>query len=147
MLNYYQAQGDFAQSCKWFAEKWGVSVILIVHNRKVVGNQTQALYIPTKDDIEGAKKVSNWADLILQIVRVNDQARNEDEKYEIADGVISIAKCRESGADGMVMTKVEKRSGRIVSLSEQELLTKAYRWRGDWSTYRDSGLYQNSVKA
>jgi RecA-family ATPase len=32
--SYYQAQGDFAQSCKMFAEMWGVIVILIVHNKK-----------------------------------------------------------------------------------------------------------------
>lgn len=89
---YYQAQGDFAQSCKRFAEKWDVPVILICHNKKP-GDSTKPK-IPTKDDIEGSKKITNWADVVIQMFRVPETLKND---LDNADTILRLCKTRESG--------------------------------------------------
>ena len=64
--NYFQAQGDFAESCKNFAEDWNVHVILITHNKKIEKDK-----LPDKDSVEGSKKITNWADFVFQLIRIN----------------------------------------------------------------------------
>lgn len=124
--NYLQAQGDFTQSCKMFAEKWNVTVALIVHNRKGQGKAPTAIEVPTKDDIEGSKKITNWADLILQLYRIPREFRTGE--FEEADGLISIAKCRESGMLGKVRMMIDLPSNRIVELSDRGKLSAKFRW-------------------
>lgn len=87
--NYLQAQGDFAQSCKNFAEDWNVHFTLITHNRKIDKDS-----LPDKDSVEGSKKITNWADFVYQLIRVNDGNRRPE--YETANSILSLCKNRES---------------------------------------------------
>lgn len=129
---YYQAQGDFVQSCKMFAEKWAVTVILIAHNRKDQKKATLQIDIPTKDDLEGSKKISNWADVVLQLYRI--PAALKHDEWDGVDGVIALCKCRESGKLGTVKTIVDHKSNRILEHSERDFLRSNYRWYGEFKT-------------
>jgi len=108
---YYQAQGDFAQSCKMFADKWGVTVLLIVHNKKPNKDNPVELQLATKNDVEGSKKITNWADTVIQMNRVPPHFRTG--MYEGADGVVGLCKSRESGIQGSIPVVVDLSSNRI----------------------------------
>jgi KaiC/GvpD/RAD55 family RecA-like ATPase len=125
--SYYQAQGDFAQSCKMFAEMWGVIVILIVHNKKTHQRETEAqkIHFPTKDDVEGSKKITNWADVILQMYRIPAHLRFG--QWEDIDGVINLCKCRESGMLGVTPIRIDLPSNRISQASDNGHVLK-YGW-------------------
>lgn len=115
---------DFAQSCKMFAEKWNVTVILIAHNKKVKESATD-FRLSTKDDIEGSKKITNWADTVLQMNRVPPQFR--EGIYLGADGVLGLCKSRESGIMGNIPIVVDLSSNRIAPTG-QSLDQRAYGW-------------------
>lgn len=121
---YYQAQGDFAQSCKMFAERWGVTVILIVHNKKPQVGLTK-LVLATKDDVEGSKKITNWADTVLQMNRVPVQFQVDE--FAGADGVLGLCKSRESGMMGSLPIKVDGSSNRVCFVG-QSFDIKRYGW-------------------
>lgn len=111
---YYQAQGDFAQSCKRFAEKWNVPVLLICHNKKL--SETSRLRIPTKDDIEGSKKITNWADVVIQMWRVPDTNKTE---FENADTIFRLCKTRESGMFEDVRLVFDAESARFAQMTAE----------------------------
>jgi len=122
---YYHAQGDFAQSCKMFAEKWGVTVMLIVHNKKPQQAPQTKLVLATKDDVEGSKKITNWADTVLQMNRV--PAQFQIDEFAGADGVLGLCKSRESGMMGSIPIKVDSSSNRIC-LVGQSFDIRRYGW-------------------
>lgn len=115
--SYYQAQGDFVQSCKMFAETWNVVVILIVHNKKPHGNDVHSIRLPSKDDVEGSKKITNWADVILQMYRIPPALQAGE--WAQTDGVINLCKCRESGFLGVTPVLVDTDSNRITQLADK----------------------------
>lgn len=123
---YYQAQADFTQSCKMFAEKWGVTVVLIAHNRKGHAKTQMQIEVPTKDDIEGAKKITNWADLVLQAYKVPPALKKG--LYQDTDGILGISKCRESGIVGDIALSHEPDSNRLIQLSEKDQDYRQYGW-------------------
>lgn len=121
---YYQAQGDFAQSCKHFAEKWDVCVILICHNRK--SEQTGKNYrLPGKDDVEGSKKVTNWADVVIQMVRVPEAFQF---KFGGADSLSLLCKNREGGVFEDIRLCFERKSNRLCQMSESWRMNKDFGW-------------------
>jgi hypothetical protein len=122
---YYQAQGDFAESCKRFAETWNVPVILICHNKKEeqTGKKPK---IPDKNSIEGAKKISNWADVVIQLYRVPEIYRSY---FSGADTVFRLCKARESGVFEDVRMVYDKDSNRLCQMSEAARLEREYGWR------------------
>jgi len=113
--SYFQAQGDFTQSCKMFAERWGVGIVLIAHNRKrpkekqPITNITDK--IPGKDDVEGSRKVTNWADIVIQMYRLHDQEKGGE--FGIADSIAHLCKCRESGSTGYFPLVVDLAANRL----------------------------------
>lgn len=119
--DYYGAQGRFAESCKNFAEDWGVHVGLIAHNKKI--NEWR---IATKDDVEGSKKVTNWADEVYQVNRVPKTFQKDD--LEGVDSVISLCKNRESEMLVDVRMVFEHKSKRIVQLSQYEMIDNLMGW-------------------
>lgn len=128
--NYYQAQGDFAQRCKLFAETWNVTVILIVHNRKPerIKNPDSTVSIPTKDDVEGSKKVTNWADLILQHKRIPKAVQTSNPEWLDVDAVVGVVKCRETGDLFSTRLRFEASSMRLVAIDEEAKLAQEYSW-------------------
>lgn len=113
---YFQAQGDFAQSCKAFAETWSVAIILIAHDKKVPAELRGSIRIPEKDDVEGSKKITNWADVVLQMYRIPDELRVDE--LAGTDGFISLSKVREGGRTGSIPIIVEHKSNRIIQLRD-----------------------------
>lgn len=116
----YGAQGDFTQSCKNFSEDWNCHVFLVVHNKK---NDHD---IPDKDDILGSKDITNWADIIYQVLRINDS--NRKEAWGDASGIISLCKNRDTESLIDVRTKFEPKSKRIVQLSQPDKISRRLGW-------------------
>lgn len=85
---YYASQAAFVESCKNFAVEWNVHIMLVVHNRK-----NDPLSPGTKDDVEGSKKIVNWADALIQIFRVSEPLKN---KFPGLDAIWSLCKNRET---------------------------------------------------
>ncbi len=121
---YYQAQGDFAQSCKMFGEKWNVTVVLIVHNKKTKEAATE-VRLSTKDDIEGSKKITNWADTVLQMNRIPELL--QEGQYDGISGVLGLCKSRESGTMGNIPLVVDKSSNRMCPIGTS-VDARRYRW-------------------
>lgn len=122
--SYYQSQGDFAESCKRFAEKWNVPVILICHNKKEDerGNKPK---LPDKNSIEGSKKITNWADFVFQLYRVSELYRNE---FMGADTILRLCKSRESGIIEDIRLKFDSESSRFCQMSENGMNDRIFGW-------------------
>lgn len=120
---YYQAQGDFAESCKRFAEKWNVPVILICHNKKAP--ETAKPRIPNKDDIEGSKKITNWADVVIQMYRVPEIFKQD---FENADTIFRLCKTRESGIFEDIRLKFETGSARFYQMTDEAAANRNFGW-------------------
>lgn len=125
---YYQAQGDFAQSCKMFADRWAITVVLIAHNKKAASSKGTELYIPSKGDIEGSQKITNWADMVIQMVRVPQEFRFGN--YEGCDGAINLCKSRETGIMGTIGTLVDAASNRITIATQYN--SHHFEWESDY---------------
>jgi hypothetical protein len=119
--NYFQAQGDFAESCKNFAEDWNVHVILVTHNKKIEKGK-----LPDKDDVEGSKKITNWADLVFQLIRINEG--NRKDEYESANGILSLCKNRETEILVDVRLLFDPKSKRMVQYTMPGDLNKMVGW-------------------
>lgn len=113
---YFQTQGDFAQSCKAFAETWDVVIILVAHDKKVPLEARGSIRIPEKSDIEGSKKITNWADIVLQMYRIPEALRVDD--LAVTDGLIALSKVREGGSTGVISIVVEPKSNRVTQLTD-----------------------------
>lgn len=122
---YYQAQGDFAQSSKYFSEQWDVPFILITHNKKEE-QRGGKLRLPNKDSVEGAKKVTNWADVVLQMYRVPDV---HAPKFSYADTVMIICKSREDGTIKDVPLKFDKPSNRFIEQDRDWQIGRNFGWK------------------
>lgn len=120
--DYFNAQGDFAENCKMFAEKWNVVVVLVCHNRK-----EQRTEPPTKDSIEGSKKITNWADLVIQIWRVPEGLEN---KWDYADAIWYLCKNRVTGQKKEVRMSYERMSTRLCEMSNPDGPYERYEWCG-----------------
>lgn len=118
---YYQAQGDFIQSCKMFGEKMGVPVLVMVHNKKEKEGQ-----LPNKDSIEGSKKITNWADVIMQMYRVPEVDKH---LWGNADTILRLCKSRESGKIEDIRLLFESTSNRFCQMSEEWKIRRQYGWQ------------------
>ncbi len=123
---YYQAQGDFTQSCKMFAEKWKITVFLLTHNRKLPrATKVDDIKLPGKDDVEGSKKITNWADVVIQMYKIPPELRIGE--YAGVHGVINVCKSRETGGEGAIPVTVDYESNRIEPLNVPPI---QYGWTG-----------------
>ncbi|HRH44457.1 MAG TPA: DnaB-like helicase C-terminal domain-containing protein [Pyrinomonadaceae bacterium] len=121
---YYQAQGDFTESCKRFAEKWNIPFILICHNKKEDEGK-KVLILPDKNSIEGSKKIQNWADIIFQMVRLPETRKVE---FNNSDGILRLCKSRESGILEDVGLKYEPHSNRFCQKTEEGNIYRQFGW-------------------
>lgn len=119
--NYFQAQGDFAESCKNFAEDWNVHVVLVTHNKKLEKDK-----LPDKDSVEGSKKITNWADFVFQLIRVN--AANKKEEYEEANAILSLCKNRETEHLEDVRLAFDPKSKRLIQYTCPGHMTERLGW-------------------
>lgn len=122
---YYQSQGDFAESCKRFSERWNVPFILICHNKKEDDGK-KIFILPDKNSIEGSKKITNWADFVFQMVRL-PESRKVD--FNNSDGILRLVKARESGILEDVGLKHEPNSNRFCQKTlAEEIIFKQFGW-------------------
>ncbi|HEX9959840.1 MAG TPA: bifunctional DNA primase/helicase, partial [Pyrinomonadaceae bacterium] len=122
---YYQAQGDFAESCKRFAEKWDVVVLLICHNKKTEVSPKHPR-VPDKDDVEGSKKITNWADFVIQMYRVPEVHKFH---FNNADTIQNLCKNRESGILEIVGLAFERESNRFSQKSDASAVFRDFGWK------------------
>lgn len=121
---YYQAQGDFVESCKRFAEKWNIPFILICHNKKE--DEGKKIFIlPDKNSIEGSKKIQNWADVIFQMVRLPESQKSN---FNNSDGILRLCKTRESGILEDVGLIHDRHSNRFCQKIEEGDIYKQFGW-------------------
>lgn len=116
---YLRVQGDFSESCKMFAMNWNCHVFLVTHNKK------NDHFIPNKDDVEGSKKITNWADFVIQSKRVFP---NEKEKVAGADGILSLCKNRNTEILTDVRILFESDSKRIGEMRDPEFVNRILQW-------------------
>ncbi|MET0753608.1 MAG: bifunctional DNA primase/helicase [Pyrinomonadaceae bacterium] len=123
---YYQAQGDFAQSCKRFAQQWDVPVVLICHIKKIEQRETQKKpKLPDKDSIEGSKKVTNWADFVLIMFKLKEE---HNEYFPNAEALIMLRKTRSSGIHEAVRLRFDRESNRLCQVSEEAEINRKFGW-------------------
>ena len=134
--NYLQAQGDFAESCKAFAEEWNACCILLTHNKKTDNK------IPQKDDVEGSKKITNWADIGFQLKRVFP---NEKKDFNNADSILSLCKNREAEILEDVRLLFDSSSKRLVQMIEPQKLEQYCGWEDDESEIEEYVLKEESM--
>lgn len=128
--SYYQAQGDFAQSCKRFAEKWDIHLILVCHNKK----ENDFNKLPDKDSVEGSKKVTNWADFVFQIWRIPE---SQKDKHDNADAIFNLCKNREHGTLLQAKMTFEKASKRYTEFGEDWRRDQLFGWESNLSQPRN----------
>lgn len=132
--DYYGAQGLFAQNCKMFAEDWNVHINLVAHNKKekeiihtLKGEtQQQIVKLADKDSVEGAKKITNWADIVYQITRITD--KNRISAFGDASGIWGLVKNRETELLVEARTFFEPKSKRIVQYTQAKSVYDTMGW-------------------
>lgn len=117
---YYKAQGQFAESCKNFGDIWNVTVILLAHNRKF-----SEVRFATKDDVEGSKKITSWADLVFQCNRLSTLQKLELKEVDM---VLGLVKNRDTGELLEVRVVFDSKTKRMTQLSHSEMLDIEYSW-------------------
>lgn len=118
---YYATQAAFVESCKNFSVEWNVHIILIAHNRK-----NDLLKPGTKDDVEGSKKIVNWADAVIQIFRVSEVLKKE--KFEGLDAIWSLCKNRETEDLVDIGMIYEPTSKRIAQQAYPDRIQRLFGW-------------------
>lgn len=121
--DYWAAQGDFCESLKMFSEEWDVFSCLIAHNKKTENT------IPTKDDVEGNKKITNWADYVIQCARV--MGEKMEKVFPGIDAVYSMCKNRETEELSDVRMIFDRDSKRLVQKSEAHLIDEKFGWEDE----------------
>lgn len=122
---YYRAQADFVENCKRFAETMNVPVLLVCHNKKEPQPKDK-LFLPDKNSIEGNKQITNWADVVIQMVRVPDTYK---ESLSQADSVLRLCKTRESGKIKDILLRFDMDSARFWQLSEGRECPTEFEWQ------------------
>jgi twinkle protein len=135
--NYLQAQGDFAESCKNFAEDWNCHIHLIAHNRKV-----DDTLLASKDDVEGSKKITNWADNVYQLKRITKNLRAGD--WNDIDGILSLCKNRETETLVDVRLLFEPNSKRLFQYTEPEKADAFMGWENENTKFSLPGSAETS---
>ena len=98
-----------------------------------------SMKFPTKDEVEGSKKITNWADIILQMYRIPPVFQVGE--WAQTDGIINLCKCRESGFLGITPVIIDAESNRISQLSERGK-TAQYIWEEDYRLTKHGLSYE-----
>ena len=109
--DYYSAQASFVQSCKNFADDWDRHLGLIVHNKIIEKGK-----IPDKDDVEGKKLITNWADQVFQFYRIMNYRKAE---WGHAKAIISLCKNRDAEHFTDVRMDFEPTSKRLFQIDDE----------------------------
>jgi len=97
--NEYDAQYDFINQLKSFAEKYKCHVHLVAHPRK--GEKDTDT--PGKVDVKGSSHLTDIADNVLVLWRLEpDQKQKANKKGKPADMVLFVKKNREFGTEGSI---------------------------------------------
>ena len=128
----YDQQSGFIKELASFARKCGIHIILVAHPRKSFG-------IVRKSDISGSYDLSNMADNVFILHKVNDDFRkmakdfwrkDTADHYGGFDSLIEVAKNRDMGDERLIGLFYEHYSKRLKS---QMAETIHYNWEGEIS--------------
>lgn len=140
----YERQTWLVNALSAFAKRSNVHVFFVCHPRKVSG-------FLRKEDISGTADLTNAADNVLIIHRVNTDFKIRAQEYfkgalaglEQYDNVIEVCKNRELGVqDSMVGVYFEKESRRFLNSRDE---VKTYGWEQDASDYGEMVAFEGEV--
>ncbi len=105
---YYHRQSEFVTRLKEFADKFSCHVHIIAHPNKTKEGKLG------KDDIAGLKEITNKADNVMAVHRIEDENRDSfDEEVQDCNTVIDVLKSRIYGKQnvsvGLMFSEMSKR--------------------------------------
>lgn len=122
--DYYRAQSNFVGELNHFAKAYNVHVHLVAHPKKTKGKLE-------KDDISGTGDITNRADNVFSVERVEDSSVG-------CDTIINIMKNRSEGVQNVeVGLKFDPDSKRFWQPSDPIGASKKYGWETE---YRQLGI-------
>lgn len=124
MQNFYQAQSSFTGRLVEFAKKYCVHVHLVAHPRKT---NRQNGKIEDADDVSGTGDITNRADNVFSMERLND----EEAQREGCNSILRILKNRGFGESGFVKLDYDQRSRRFFKTGSTLGPNKQYGWDKD----------------
>jgi twinkle protein len=110
----YEAQKDFVDELKWFAEKYKSHVHLVAHPRK--GEKDSDA--PGKVDVKGSSHITDIADNVIVLWRLEQEEKDKlKKKGKPADMILYVKKNREFGTEGsmrMIFNEGTKRFSDVI---------------------------------
>jgi twinkle protein len=127
--DYYRRQSEFIKSVTQFAKKFDVHVHVVAHPRKVKGRVT-------KMDVAGTGDITNLADNVFSVHRMNpdDKEDKEFKDFWDCDSILDIFKNRFSGRQEIsIGMKFSEPSKRFYTPKDTAYLQKTFGWinKGD----------------
>ena len=107
--DFYQKQAAFALALQKFSRAHQVLVYLVVHPRKTGGRA-----VTDNDEISGLSTITNIADTVLSVHRLNESAR----KANGCDGTLQVLKNRATGELGEVALLYRPNARRFMARHE-----------------------------
>ena len=118
--DFYRRQSNFIGKVKNFAHKFGAHVHVVAHPRKVEGRLTKA-------DVAGSGGITNKADNVLSVFRVETDKDKAD--YPGVNTIVDIFKNRLLGTQNKeIQLRYSPPDKRFSMLSRPEDLKKQYSW-------------------
>ncbi|MGL4425276.1 MAG: bifunctional DNA primase/helicase [Cetobacterium sp.] len=113
----FEAQGEFATWCKDIAKKYNVCILIVNHMTKSTDKMKK-----DKNNIKGSGIITDIADVVLTITRINDQDSE-------ADGEIDVVKNRLKGSVGTIECGFEGKLQRLYDVENfEEEVARTYSW-------------------
>ena len=123
--DFYRSQSKFVGEIMNFAKNWGVHIHLVAHPRKAAGKLT-------KMDVMGSGDITNRADNVLSVHRL-DAKEKQEEEYIGLDNLVQVFKNRINGVqDEEIAMKFEPFSKRFYMESDSEGYSRQYGWIGHY---------------
>ena len=117
--DYYRAQSLFTQRLVQFAKAFQVHVHLVAHPRKVDRGKA----VDDSDDVSGTGDITNLADSVISMRRVEKDEDSEDNGH---DAELMVLKSRETGVRGKIKLRFDRESSRFYQPDKTP--NKRYGW-------------------
>jgi len=124
--DYYRRQSEFIKAAAAFAKKYDVHIHVVAHPRKINGRLT-------KMDIAGSGDITNLADNVLGLHRLNEEDKQDNDMKDFwaCDAILDVFKNRFSGRqDVSIGLKFDEVCKRFYMPSDDSMLKKQYGWKG-----------------
>lgn len=126
--DFYRQQSSLVGEFIRFAKQFNVHVLLCAHPRKAGGSLGN-------DDVSGSGDITNRADNVLSLERLDEKAQAEQG----VDSMLSILKNRGDGASGTIGLRFDRASRRLFVPSEGE---PVYGWHEAPPEWTQTEIYE-----